>query len=121
MRIDKYLWAVRLFKTRGLASDACKTGKILINGQKVKPSREITKDTIFEYKNPPVTYTYKIKQLLKSRVGAKLVTDFLENLTPEDELNKLEVMKTGAYIIRDRGTGRPTKKERRTLDNLMGN
>ncbi len=118
VRIDKFLWAVRLFKTRSQAADACKKGKVLINGLTVKPSREINVDDIFELKKNPVIYRYRVKELLTNRVGAKLVAQYLEDITPEEELFKLEVERNMPYFKRDRGTGRPTKKERRDIDRL---
>ena len=120
VRIDKYLWAVRLFKTRSQAADACKKGKVLINGLTVKPSREINVDDVFELKKNPVIYKYKVKELLSNRVGAKLVAQYLEDITPSDELFKLEVERNMPYFKRDRGAGRPTKKERRDIDRLYG-
>ena len=116
MRIDKYLWAVRLFKTRSIASDACKSGKVLINDITLKPSREVKPGVEFQVKRPPLIYSYKVKELPKSRVGAKLVADYLIDLTPQEELNKLEHMKVGVQSVREKGTGRPTKKDRRTID-----
>ena len=118
IRIDKYLWAVRLFKTRSIASEACKNGKILINGYSVKPSRTINRDDIFILKSNPVVYTYKVKELLSNRVGPKLVDQYLENLTPPEEMKKLDLDAFSPIVKRDRGTGRPTKKERREIDNL---
>ncbi len=118
VRIDKYLWAVRLFKTRSQAAEACKKGKVLINELPVKPSREIKQNELFELKKSPVVYKYRVKQLLKNRVGAKLVADYLEDLTPPDELYKLDVEKNMPYFKRDKGTGRPTKKDRRDIDRL---
>ncbi len=118
VRIDKYLWAVRLFKTRSQAAEACKKGKVLINELPVKPSREIKQNELFELKKSPVVYKYRVKQLLKNRVGAKLVADYLEDLTPADELYKLDVEKNMPYFKREKGTGRPTKKDRRDIDRL---
>lgn len=119
MRIDKYLWTVRLFKTRSIASDACKSGKVLINETTLKPSREVKPGVEFQIKKPPVTYTYRIIGFPKSRVGAKLVPDYLENITPQEELNKLEHMKIGVQSVREKGSGRPTKKDRRTIDGFF--
>jgi ribosome-associated heat shock protein Hsp15 len=118
IRIDKFLWAVRLFKTRSIAAEACKSGKIQINGYPVKSSRLIHLNEIFTLRNNPVVYTYKVKELLTNRVGPKLVENYLENLTPEEELLKLEMNKLSPFVKRDRGTGRPTKKERRDIDKL---
>jgi len=118
VRIDKYLWAVRLFKTRSQAAEACKKGRVLINEMPVKPSREINVDDIFQIRRSPVLYKYRVKELLTNRVGAKLVANYLENITPEEELFKLEVERNMPYFKRDRGTGRPTKKDRRDIDRL---
>ncbi len=118
VRIDKFLWAVRLFKTRSQAAEACKKGRILINNIPVKPSREIKATDIFELRKSPVLYKYKVKEILTNRVGAKLVENYLENITPQEELFKLEVEKNMPYFKRDRGTGRPTKKDRRDIDRL---
>lgn len=119
VRIDKYLWAVRLYKTRSQATDACKSGKILINEQPVKSSRIINKGDIFMLKRPPIIYIYKVKEILSNRVGAKLVADYLEDLTSEEELQKLEMNSQSVFVKRDRGAGRPTKKERRDIDKLQ--
>ncbi len=119
VRIDKFLWSVRLFKTRSKAAEACKNGRILINDMNVKSSRLISKDEVFVVKSPPITYTYKVKELLNNRVGAKLVPDYLENLTPQEELQKLEINAQAFFVKRDKGSGRPTKKERREIDRLM--
>ena len=119
MRIDKYLWAVRLFKTRTLAADACKSGKILICDVQVKPSREIQVGETFMIKHPPVLFTYKVKAELNNRVGAKLVPDYMEDRTPPEIHEKLKLIALEKNVIRDRGTGRPTKRERRDLDDLM--
>lgn len=119
MRIDKYLWSVRLFKTRSLATEACRKGQVLIDNQPVKPSREIKEEQIFELKSPPIIRKYKVIQLLKSRVGAKLVPEHLEEITPEEELLKLETIKNYQFAMRKKGAGRPTKKERRDIDKYL--
>ena len=118
LRIDKWLWAVRIFKTRSQASKACKKDKILINGIPVKPSRIIKVNEIVEVKKSPVIYKYKIKGLLSKRLGAKLVVDYIEDLTPENELMKLEMARSNPYSYRRKGYGRPTKKERRIINRL---
>ncbi len=118
-RIDKFLWAVRLFKTRSVATDACKNNRVLLNGNPIKPSREIKINDVFELKKNPITYKYRVKELLKNRVGAKLVAQYIEDLTSEEELYKLEINNKMPHFKRDRGTGRPTKKERRDIDKLM--
>ena len=118
IRIDKYLWAVRLFKTRSQAAEACKNDRILINEYPVKSSRLIKRDEVFELKKNPVVYKYRVKEVLKNRVGAKLVENYLEDLTDKEELENLLLNQKGAYIKRDRGTGRPTKKDRRDIEKL---
>ncbi|MEN8119897.1 MAG: RNA-binding S4 domain-containing protein [Bacteroidota bacterium] len=116
VRIDKFLWAVRIYKTRSQASDACKKGRVLINEYSVKPSREIKLNDVFEVKKNPVIYKYQVKELLTNRVGAKLVENYIEDKTSEEELSKLEIDLKTPYFKRDKGAGRPTKKERRDID-----
>jgi ribosome-associated heat shock protein Hsp15 len=120
VRIDKFLWAVRLYKTRGMASDACSMNRILINGTPVKPSRNIIVNDILTVKKPPVTFLYKIILPVGNRQPAKLVPGFIEDLTPETEKAKLEVRKISPAVYRKKGTGRPTKKERRIIDKWQG-
>ena len=117
LRIDKYLWAVRVFKTRSQATDACRKGKVIIDEIRVKPSRVVKVGDVIRVKRNPVVYSYRVTKLLGKRLSAKLVVDYVENITPEEELKKLEVKET-FFIKRDRGAGRPTKKERRTIDKL---
>lgn len=117
-RIDKYLWSVRLFKTRSIAADACKKGRIYINDIPVKPSRQVSKNEIITVKKPPILFSYRIIGIPASRVSAKLLEQYLEDITPEEEKIKLEI-KAGEYFYnRDKGEGRPTKKERRQIDKL---
>jgi len=116
-RIDKYLWAIRLYKTRSLATEACKKGKILIDGVQVKASRLAKQGDKLDVKKLPVVYSFIIKDFPKSRVAAKLLPDFVQDITSPEELKKLE-QNDSFFIKRDRGTGRPTKKERRTIDKL---
>jgi ribosome-associated heat shock protein Hsp15 len=116
VRIDKYLWAVRLFKTRGLATDACRMGRILIKDVAVKPSRMIESGELLTVKKPPVTYSFKVKETVENRVGAKMVPDFLEDLTPDSEKIKVQLSRQALTGFRKKGTGRPTKKERRGID-----
>jgi ribosome-associated heat shock protein Hsp15 len=116
IRIDKYLWAVRLYKTRSIASEECRKGRIIINNMQVKPSRIVSAGEIIIVKKPPVVYTYRVKHPIENRVGAKLVADYLEDLTPDTEKAKLDFRNAPGIIYRDRGTGRPTKKERRLID-----
>jgi ribosome-associated heat shock protein Hsp15 len=121
VRIDKWLWAVRFFKTRSSATEACKKGRVMIGDIPVKPSRMIKVGDIIKIRKPPVTYTYKVLQLSEKRMGAKLVNDFVLDMTPEEELKILEIQKNMTWLKRDPGTGRPTKKERRDLDNFFEN
>lgn len=120
IRIDKFLWSVRIYKTRSIASDECRKGRILINNIQVKPSRSVLKEEIITVKKPPVNYSYRVIEPIENRVGAKLVTNFIEDLTPDSERSKLDVQ-TGGIIYRDKGTGRPTKKERRDIDKIRDN
>ena len=118
IRIDKFLWAVRLFKTRSIAAEACKNNRVVMDGVNIKSSRLLKAGDEFHVKRPPVLYHYKVKGILKNRVGAKLVPEYLENLTTESELLKLELDKLSGHARRDKGTGRPTKKDRRELDDF---
>ncbi|MBR6864932.1 MAG: RNA-binding S4 domain-containing protein [Bacteroidales bacterium] len=115
-RIDKYLWAIRAFKTRTDATDACKGGKVKIAGVNAKPSKEVKPGDILTVKKGTVTYTYKVLQPLERRVGAKLVPEYALNLTPAAELEKLRAPVETFFITRDRGAGRPTKKDRREIE-----
>ena len=118
MRVDKWLWAVRIYKTRSLATDACKSGKIKVNTEVVKPSREIKVDDVIDIRTGGFHKTIQVKGLLNNRVGAKLVEQYLNDLTPAEELEKLKMQHNINSGYRDRGAGRPTKKDRRQLDNL---
>ncbi len=123
MRVDKFLFCVRLFKTRTLAADACGRGRILVNGVAVKPSREVKEGDEVSVKFNPIFRRYKILNLLKSRVGAAKVPEYIVETTPQDDLFKLKMMNELAHVsfgIRDRGTGRPTKKDRRDIDRYYG-
>jgi len=117
IRIDKWLWAVRIFKTRSSASEACRRGKVMVNNMPVKPSRTIRINDIVSVRKPPVLFSYRVKGLLGKRLSARLVAEYVENITPESELEKLKV-KDDFFIHRDKGAGRPTKKERRTIDRI---
>lgn len=117
VRIDKYLWAIRVFKTRSLAAEACKKGRIVVDDIQVKPSRTVTTGDIIEVKKMPVIYSFRVLDPIEKRVGAKIVDKYVENITSEEELLKLE-MQDDFFVKRDRGAGRPTKKERRLLDDL---
>jgi|SRR5690554_1508334 ribosome-associated heat shock protein Hsp15 len=119
VRIDKWLWAVRIFKTRTAASDACKKGRVMIGNHSVKPSRNIRAGEIIQVRKPPVTYSFKVLALSDKRMGAKLVPQFMENVTPPDQYELLELNKMSGFVDRQRGQGRPTKKERRDIDQLI--
>ncbi len=116
IRIDKWLWAVRLYKTRSIASDACRKGLVLVNDQQVKPSRSVRLGEIVTVKKKPVFYKYRVTGLIAKRQSAAIARENLENITPEKEMKKLEVQKQTVHELRPKGWGRPTKKERRTLD-----
>lgn len=115
-RIDKWMWAVRIFKTRTIAAEACKKGRVAINGGQVKPSRMIKPGDIIQVKKPPVTYSFKVLQAIEKRVGAKLVPEVMENVTTPDQYELLEMTKVSGFVDRARGMGRPTKKDRRSLE-----
>lgn len=119
-RIDKWLWAARVFKTRSIASDACKNGRVTINGSNVKPSRMVKVGETVSVRKPPVTYSFKILQAIEQRVGAKLIPEIYENVTTSDQYELLEMNRISGFVDRARGTGRPTKKERRSLDAFIG-
>ncbi len=119
-RIDKWLWAARIFKTRSVAADACKNGRITINGVNVKPAHMVKAGETVSVRKPPVTYSFKILQAIEQRVGAKLVPQIYENVTPADQYELLEMNRISGFVDRARGTGRPTKKERRSLDAFIG-
>lgn len=117
-RIDKWLWSVRVFKTRSQATTACRSGKVYIDGQEVKPSREVKPGDEIRVDLKLLIKTVKVKDLQESRVGAKLVPQYMEDLTPEEEYNKQKKIRETNYEYRDRGAGRPTKKERRMIEKL---
>ena len=119
IRLDKYLWAVRVFKTRSDAADAIRNNKVSVNGAWAKPSREVKIGDAIEVRRQQVTYSYKVLDLVSSRQPAKNVPAYCLNTTPQEELDKLNVPRETIFVFRERGTGRPTKKERRDLDNLM--
>ena len=116
VRIDKWLWAARIYKTRSLAANECRKGKVLINDIPVKPSRTIQEGEEVVVKKMPVIYTFRIKKVFGKRVSAKLVGDFVEDLTPPEEKNKLAQKNIATLFIRKRGEGRPTKKDRRIIE-----
>ena len=111
-RIDKWMWAARIFKTRTIAAEACKKGRISINGSQVKPARMVKPGDVVQVRKPPVTYSFKVLQAIEKRVGAKLVPEIMENVTTPDQYELLEMSKISGFVDRARGTGRPTKKER---------
>ncbi len=117
-RIDKYLWSVRLYKTRSLAKKACESGKIQLNGTPAKPSRVVSTGDTIGVKQAPIIKKYKVLKVISNRVGAKLIPDILEDITPESEISKLIAAKSQT-VWRDRGAGRPTKKERRDINNFL--
>lgn len=118
-RLDKYLWAVRIFKTRSEAADACKGGRVKVNSTEAKSSREVKPGDLIDLRRVNVNYKYKVIQQLENRLSAKLVPEYIENITPQEELDKLNAPKESIFIYRQRGTGRPTKKERRDIDDLL--
>ena len=119
IRLDKYLWAVRIFKTRSDAADAVRNNKVTVNGSYAKPSREVKLGDVIAGRKQQVTYSYKVLDLVSSRQPAKNVPLYCLDITPQEELAKLNVPRETIFVFRDRGTGRPTKKERRELDSLM--
>lgn len=119
-RIDKWLWAVRLFKTRSLAADACKNSRVRINDTIAKPSRTVKEGDTISVRKPPITYTFRVLQAIEQRVGARLVPSMLENITPPEQYELLEMNRISGFVNRARGTGRPTKKDRRSLDDFAG-
>ena len=117
-RVDKWLWAARIFKTRTIAAAACKKGQVSIEGNQLKPSRTVKVGDIVDVRKPPITYSFKILQAIEHRVGAKLIPEVLENVTRPEQYELLEMSKISGFIDRARGTGRPTKKDRRALDDF---
>ena len=115
-RIDKWMWAVRIFKTRTIAAEACKKGRITINGALAKAARMVKPGDVVQVRKPPITYSFKILQAIEKRVGAKLVNDMMENITPPEQYELLEMNRISGFINRAKGTGRPTKKDRRDLE-----
>ena len=115
-RIDKWLWAARIFKTRSIAADACKNGRVTIAGMNVKPSRPVKVGEIVDVKKPPITYSFRILQCIEMRVGAKLVPEIYENVTDPKQYEILEMSRISGFVDRARGTGRQTKKDRRQMD-----
>lgn len=119
-RIDKWLWAARIYKTRTLATDACKNGRISINGSQVKPSRTVKAGDTVGVRKPPITYSFRVLQTIEKRVGAKVLPEILENVTPPEQYEILEMSRISGFVDRARGTGRPTKRDRRAIDEYTG-
>ena len=115
VRIDKWMWATRIFKTRTIAAEACKKGRVSVSGTTVKPSRTIKIGDIIQVRKPPVTYSFKVLALTENRMGAKLVPEFLENVTPPEQMEILELSRISGFINRRKGMGRPTKRDSREL------
>ena len=118
-RIDKWLWAVRIYKTRSIAAEACKKGHIMVRDKAVKPSFLVRVGDIVQVKKSPITYSFKVLQCAENRVGAKLVPELMENVTPAEQYEALEMSRISGFVDRARGTGRPTKKERRSMDTFI--
>ena len=118
-RIDKWLWAARIFKTRSIAADACKNGRVTIGGINVKPSHMVKAGETVDVRKPPVTYSFRILKTIEQRVGAKLLPEIYENVTAPDQYELLEMNRISGFVDRVRGTGRPTKKERRAMDAFL--
>ncbi|MBR0432378.1 MAG: RNA-binding S4 domain-containing protein [Bacteroidaceae bacterium] len=117
-RLDKWLWAARIFKTRTLAAAACKRGQVSIGGAQMKPSRMVKVGDVIDVRKPPITYSFRILQAIEHRVGARFIPQILENVTAPEQYELLEMNRISGFVDRARGTGRPTKKERRALDDF---
>lgn len=115
VRVDKWLWAMRVFKTRSIATDACKKGRVSVNGASAKPSRTVKVGDKIDVRKPPITYTFQVKALTENRLGARLVPEYLENLTPKSQYDMLELVRISGFVDRQKGLGRPTKREGREL------
>ena len=120
-RIDKWLWAARIFKTRTIAAAACKKGQVSMGGVALKASRMIKAGDVVDVRKPPITYSFRVLQPIERRIGAKLIPEILENVTAPEQYELLEMSKISGFVGRAKGTGRPTKKERRTLDDFQDN
>ncbi|HDR89068.1 MAG TPA: RNA-binding S4 domain-containing protein [Bacteroidetes bacterium] len=118
VRIDKWLWSVRIYKTRSQATEACRSGKVFVNNEPAKPGRTIRPGEIVVVKKTPVWYTYEVKALTEKRLPAPLAAEHYRNLTPEEELNKLNITRLSGFEYREKGCGRPTKRERREINRL---
>jgi len=118
-RIDKWLWAARIFKTRTLAADACKNGRVTKNGVNIKPSHMIKVGEIISVKKPPITYSFRVLKTIEQRVGAKLIPEVYENVTDPKQYELLEMTRISRFVDRAKGLGRPTKKDRRAMDEFI--
>jgi ribosome-associated heat shock protein Hsp15 len=118
IRMDKYLWAVRIFKTRTQATEACDKGRVTVGDISVKPSRSVKSGDIITVRKPPVVHTFKVLGLLNNRLSAEKVKEYVLEITPQEELEKYHHMRNAAFVFRDRGAGRPTKKDRRQIEKL---
>ncbi len=115
VRVDKWLWAMRIFKTRSVATDACKKGRVFVGDALAKPSRTVKPGDVVKVRKPPVTYSFKVLAVTQNRLGAKLVPEYMENITPKSELDLLDLVKISGFVDRRKGLGRPTKREGREL------
>lgn len=115
VRIDKWMWAVRIFKTRTIATEACKKGRVAVGGVAVKPSRMVKTGDVIDVRKPPVTYSFRVLALAENRMGAKLVPEFMENITSAEQYELLEMVRINGFVDRQKGLGRPTKREGRAL------
>ena len=118
-RLDKWLWAARIYKTRSLAADACKNGRVSINGAAAKPARTVKGGDEVSVRKSPSAYTFRVKQAIEKRVGAKVLPEVFDNITPPAQYELLEMSRISGFVNRARGTGRPTKKDRRALDDFV--
>lgn len=122
VRIDKWIWAMRIFKTRTMATDECKKGRVTVgleNPVAAKPSRTIKVGDVINVKKPPITYSFRVKALTENRLGAKLVPEYLENITPKEQYDMLDVVRISGFVDRRKGLGRPTKREGRDLNKFV--
>ncbi|NCA80026.1 MAG: RNA-binding S4 domain-containing protein [Sphingobacteriia bacterium] len=119
VRIDKWMWSVRLFKTRSLAAEACKKGKVLMQGQRVKPSKTIAVNDVIQIRRAPILYSFKVLALAQNRMNARMVPDFMQQVTSPEQLQLLDLLKLDKTAYREKGTGRPTKKERRDMESYV--
>ena len=121
IRIDKFLWATRIFKTRTIATEACKKGRVSVGGTNVKPSRPVQVGEVIEVRKPPITYSFKVLALAENRMRAKLVPQYLENVTPPDQYELIDMIRLSGFVNRAKGEGRPTKRDGRELKKFTDN